>query len=348
MIQMRMIHESFFQRRKLAPILIVAGIALLAGVNAGVALGRFDQYLLGVMTMAAINVILTASLNLINGFTGQFSIGHAGFMGIGAYISALLSLYAHWPFWLVLVAGALAAAMAGLLIGLPTLRLRGDYLAIATLGFGEIIRVVILNIPFTGGPRGLPGIPNLTNFFVAEGVMVVSLALLYNLVNSAHGRAFLAVREDEIAAETMGINTTMYKVIAFTIGAGFAGVAGGLFAHHLMFINPASFSFLKSIEILVMLVLGGLGSLTGSVVAAVGLTFLPEYLRQFADYRMVLYSALLIVLMLTRPQGLFGKKELTDLLRFGGGNNLGNPGDQGPDKGLWRANGGVQGKYRGK
>ncbi|MCL4516230.1 MAG: branched-chain amino acid ABC transporter permease [Firmicutes bacterium] len=312
----------------MALVLILAGVGLLTALNIGVALGRFDQYLLGVMTMAAINVILTASLNLINGFTGQFSIGHAGFMAIGAYTAAMLSLFAHWPFWLVLLAGAAAAGAAGLLIGLPTLRLRGDYLAIATLGFGEIIRVVILNIPVTGGPRGLPGIPNLTNFFVAEGVMVVTLVFIYNLVNSSHGRAFLAVREDEIAAETMGINTTAYKVIAFSIGAGFAGLAGSLFAHHLMFINPASFSFMKSIEILVMLVLGGLGSLTGSVVAAVGLTFLPEYLRQFSDYRMVLYSALLIVMMLTRPQGLFGKKELTDLLHFEGRGGLGHSRDQ--------------------
>lgn len=304
------------RRHKIRNVLLGAILILaLVALNVGVALNLIDRYLLGILTIMCINIILATSLNLTVGFTGQLSLGHAGFMAIGAYFSALLSMYLHWPLWLCLPVGAVAAAAAGLLVGLPTLRLRGDYLAIATLGFGEIIRVLILNIPITGGSRGLAGIPNLTNFYVAEAAMIVTLVVIANLINSSHGRAMLGIREDEVAAEAMGINTTRYKVLSFAIGAFFAGAAGSLYAHYMMFIDPRTFTFLKSIEILVMTVMGGLGSLTGSVLAAGVLTFLPEYLRQFAEYRMVVYSLLLILLMLWRPQGLFGRKELTDLFR---------------------------------
>jgi branched-chain amino acid transport system permease protein len=262
-----------------------------------------------------INVILAVSLNLINGITGQFSIGHAGFMAVGAYVSAMLSINAHWPLWAVLALGMVAAAVAGLVVGIPSLRLKGDYLAIATLGFGEIIRVVIVNLEATGGPRGLPGIPFKTNFFVAEALALFTIVVVVNLINSAHGRALLAIREDEIAAETMGVDATRFKVTAFTIGASLAGLAGGLYAHYMMFIDPKSFGFFKSIEILTIIVLGGLGSITGSVLSAAFLTYLPEVLREFAMLRMVIYSALLIVMMLVRPQGLLGTWEITDALR---------------------------------
>ncbi|NLA59166.1 MAG: branched-chain amino acid ABC transporter permease [Firmicutes bacterium] len=291
----------------------LVGLLLLA-VNIGVYRGTIDFYFSGVLVVAWINVILAVSLNLINGFTGQFSLGHAGFMAVGAYVSSLLTIHLNWPFPVVLMIAALVAAVLGFVIGLPTLRLRGDYLAIATLGFGEIVRVVLLNLDITGGPRGLGGIFPKTTFFSAELVAVLTIVVIGNIIRSSHGRAFIAVREDEIAAEAMGIDTTVYKVLAFTIGAAFAGVAGGLFAHHQMFIDPRSFTFQRSIEILVMVVLGGLGSITGSIIAAIVLTILPEALRGMAEYRMIVYAILLIGLMLVRPQGLFGTRELRDFL----------------------------------
>ncbi len=294
---------------------VVAALAVaLVLVNIGVYTWYIDYYITGILTLVGINIILTSSLNLINGYTGQFSIGHAGFMAVGAYGSALISIELGWPFLLTLAVGALFAALLGVVIGLPTLRLRGDYLAIATLGFGEIIRVVILNLPFTGGPRGLPGIPPKTTFFWVEALVIVTLLVIRNIKHSSHGRALFSIREDEIASEAMGVDTTKYKVLAFAIGAGFAGLAGGLFAHFQMFVDPKSFGFLKSIEILVMLVLGGMGSLTGSIVAAIVLTVLPEALRSVSQYRMVVYSILLVILMPVRPQGLFGHLELTDIL----------------------------------
>ena len=303
-------------------------LVILLGLN--LALPRIlNPYLFQILILCGINVILAVSLNLINGFTGQFSIGHAGFMAIGAYGSAMLSLHAGigWvaaltaagvppgvaegaALFAALLAGGLLSALAGYLVGLPSLRLRGDYLAIVTLGFGEIIRVLILNIDAVGAARGLPGIPGWVSFFwVGLGVTgVVVLAL--NLARSSHGRALFAIRDDEIAAESLGVNTTAYKVLAFVIGAFFAGVAGGLFAHYLSYLNPNSFTFIKSIEVIAMVVLGGMGSVSGSVLAAILLTLLPEVLRPVKDYRMVIYSLMLIVLMITRPQGLLGSREI--------------------------------------
>lgn len=292
-------------------VLVVLG---LIGLNVGVYTYAIDFYVTGILILIGINIILASSLNLVNGLTGQFSLGHAGFMAVGAYTSALVSIKLGWPFLVSLLCGAIAAALCGVLIGMPTLRLRGDYLAIATLGFGEIIRVIILNLSITGGPRGLPGIPPKTNFFWIEAFVILTLVILRNIKRSSYGRALVSVREDEIASEAMGINTTLYKVLAFTIGAAFAGIAGGLFAHFQMFIDPKSFAFSKSIEILVMVVLGGLGSLTGSMVAAAILTILPEALRFASQYRMVLYALLLIGLMPFRPQGILGSREITELL----------------------------------
>jgi branched-chain amino acid transport system permease protein len=291
---------------------------------------RMNPYFLQILILIGINIMLAVSLNLINGFTGQFSIGHAGFMAIGGYSSAFFTYYFGrnlvsglssvilfpWlaksvVFIFALILGGTLAAIAGLVVGIPSLRLRGDYLAIATLGFGEIIRVIILNIDAVGGARGFADIPGYTNLFWVLFFMLVTIIVVRNLVNSTHGRAFLSVREDEVAAEAMGINTTYYKVYAFIIGAFFAGIAGGLFGHYLMYLHTNSFTFMKSIEVIIMVVLGGMGSITGSILAAIILTILPEFLRVVKDYRMVIYSLILIILMLTRPQGIFGVQELS-------------------------------------
>lgn len=274
------------------------------------------------LILIAINIIMAASLNLINGYTGQFSLGHAGFMAVGAYISAIITVKFQLPFILAIIAGALAAALLGFLIGIPTLRLNGDYLAIATLGLGEIIRITILNIQYVGGASGFMGIPRYTNFAWAFFVCLFTLFVIKNLVNSSHGRACISIRENEIAAEAMGIDTTRYKVLAFTIGASFAGVAGALFAHYFYIAHPASFTFMVSFNYLTMVVMGGLGSITGSVAGAVILTFVSAALASWPEWRMIIYSLVLILLMIYRPQGLFGNVELTNLSvfkRFKGG-----------------------------
>ncbi|MEA4835919.1 MAG: branched-chain amino acid ABC transporter permease [Anaeromusa sp.] len=274
------------------------------------------------LVLIGINIILATSLNLINGFTGQFSIGHAGFMAVGAYVSAVLSVKFELPFILAILGSAASAGLLGFMIGLPTLRLKGDYLAIATLGLGEIIRICILNIQYVGGASGFMGIPRYTNFAWVFALTVVTLFVIKNLINSTHGRACIAIRENEIAAESMGVDTTRYKVMAFTIGAFFAGVAGALFSHYFYIAHPASFTFMKSFDILTIVVLGGLGSLTGSVTAAVLLTFVSAALAGYPEWRMVIYSLMLIILMIYRPQGLFGNKELSLAMfgrLFGGG-----------------------------
>jgi len=278
------------------------------------------NYLGPLMQNAGVFILLALGLNLINGICGQFSLGHAGFWAIGAYVSGAYGIF--WApsslpdFVNLLIANGLsivAATVAGLLIGLPCLRLRGDYLAIATLGFGEIIRIIINNLEVVGGPRGLTNIPHWSNLFWIYLWVVIALVFLTNLLRGTHGRAIISIREDEIAAEAMGINTTRYKTLAFDIGAGLAGLAGSLFAHAQQFIHPSSFSFMWSVIILLMIILGGMGSLTGSVIGAVVLTVLPEFLRLLgetvSEWRMVIYSVLLIVLMLVRPQGIFGKHE---------------------------------------
>lgn len=263
------------------------------------------------IVLICINIILATSLNLINGFTGQFSIGHAGFMAVGAYMAAVCTVKFQLPFLVAIAAGAIAAGILGFVIGLPTLRLSGDYLAIATLGLGEIIRITILNIPYVGGASGMMGIPRFTTFTWVFFATVFTVFIIKNLINSTHGRACISIRENEIAAEAMGIDTTKYKVLAFTIGAMFAGVAGALFSHYFYIAHPASFTFMRSFDILTMVVLGGLGSLTGSITAAILLTFVSAALASYPEWRMVIYSLMLIILMLYRPQGLFGNKELS-------------------------------------
>jgi branched-chain amino acid transport system permease protein len=261
-----------------------------------------------------INIILASSLNLINGITGQFSLGHAGFMAIGAYMSAVFTMFLHAPFIVSLLAGGIAAGILGFLIGLPTLRLQGDYLAIATLGLGEIIRICILNTNAVGGASGLSGIPSETTFAWAFFVMIVTLFIIKNIVNSSHGRACISIRENEIAAEAMGINTTKYKVFAFALGAVFAGFAGGLFSHYFTIAHPSSFTFMKSFDILTMVVLGGLGSISGSIIGALILTFITAVLQSYPEFRMIIYALALIIMMLYKPNGIFGSKELSHYL----------------------------------
>jgi branched-chain amino acid transport system permease protein len=289
-------------------------VALAVAALVGWLSPNFNRYYLGIIIDVGINVILAVSLNLINGHTGQFSLGHAGFMAVGAYSSAKLTIELSkvlppqaMPFVFVaaLIIGGLMAAVVGLGVGIPSLRLRGDYLAIVTLGFGEIIRVILQNMEAVGGASGLKGIPLYTNFFWAWGFAALTVFVITVIVNSTYGRGFIAVHDDEIAAGAMGINPTRYKVTAFVIGAFFAGIAGGLYAHHKQFLSPTGFDFLKSIDIVVMVILGGMGRTVGVIIAAVLLTLLPEFLRGFAEYRMIIYSLLIIVLMITRPQGLF-------------------------------------------
>jgi branched-chain amino acid transport system permease protein len=277
-------------------------------------LGQYNRYYLGVTIDIGINIILAVSLNLINGYTGQFSLGHAGFMAVGAYTAAKFSLVfapgvpeplRPFLFLVALLLGGAVAAIAGLGVGVPSLRLKGDYLAIVTLGFGEIIRVIVQNMEAVGAASGLKGIPKYTTLGWTFALASLTVYVVVSLVNSTYGRGFVAVKDDEVAASSMGINPVRYKVTAFVVGAFFAGIAGGLYAHHKQFLSPTGFDFLKSIDIVVMVILGGMGRTASVVVAAVVLTLLPEFLRQFADYRMIIYALLIIGLMMARPQGLF-------------------------------------------
>ena len=305
-----------FKHAKLL-LLVALALSLLVSLLAE----RINPYVLFILYDIGINIILAVSLNLINGYTGQFSLGHAGFMAVGAYTAAVITnqfgdlntIAAGALFLGALLAGGLLAAVTGLLVGLPTLRLRGDYLAIVTLGFGEIIRVVFQNMEKVGAARGYSVMHGYTSFFWTFSMAAVTIYVVTALVHSTYGRGFIAVRDDEVAAEAMGINTTKYKVTAFVVGAFFAGIAGGLYAHSKQFITPGGFNFMESIAIVVMVILGGMGNTPGVILAAVLLTVLPEVLRPVAQYRMIIYSLLLIVLMLTRPQGLFTWKRKTTL-----------------------------------
>ena len=288
--------------------LIVFGV--LQGMMSAKMIGSFWQ--LNII-LIGINIIMSASLNLINGYTGQFSLGHAGFMAVGAYVGVVATTNFGLPLLAALILGAIGAGLLGFLIGLPTLRLRGDYLAIATLGLGEIIRIVIMNIDYVGGAAGFKGIAHLTNLPWVFFMMLFTLFFIKNFVNSTHGRACIAIRENEIAAESMGVNTTKYKIMAFTIGAAFAGIAGGLFAHNFYIISPASFTFMASFNYLIMVVLGGLGSITGSIAGAFVVTFISAALAAWPEFRMIIYALALILLMFYRPQGLFGYMEVTNL-----------------------------------
>ena len=299
-------------------------IALLATVLVAFGVSYYsdhiDPYYLDVLTDIGINIILAVSLNLVNGYTGQFSLGHAGFMSVGAYTSAAITVLAGprllgedggtalqqgLLFLVALLAGGLGAALAGLAVGIPSLRLKGDYLALVTLGFGEIIRVIFQNVDALGGALGLNGIPNYTTIFWVYTFAALTVFTVVCLVRSTYGRGFIATQDDEIASEAVGLNTTRYKIVAFVVGAFFAGTAGGLYGHLKLTITPSGFDFTKSIEIVVMVILGGMGNTPGVILAAILLTVLPEALRAVDQYRMIIYSVLLVVLMLVRPRGLF-------------------------------------------
>jgi branched-chain amino acid transport system permease protein len=306
-----------FLKDKKVYLIIVLLYVLITALNK---FGIVNSYILQIIMLAGINIIMTVSLNIVNGFTGQFSIGQAGFMAIGGYASALFTTIlfntSSWPayaqvpmFIFSLLMGGVAASFIGFLIGLPTLRLKGDYLAIVTLAFGEVVRATIRLIDFIGGPRGLAGIPRYTNLF---WIFIFTFLAVYgarNFVNSSFGRACISIRENEVASETMGINTTKYKVLSFTFAAFMAGVAGGLYGHLLMFLQPDTFSFLKSNDYLVFLYAGGAGSISGSMISGLVLTIVPEMLRFMSNWRIVIYSLVLIMLMLKRPEGLYGGKE---------------------------------------
>lgn len=310
--------DTIQRRRRTRAAAFLAKVAFVAVVYVAVlgliSAGIVNDYLQATIATICINIMLATSLNLITGFTGQFSLGHAGFMAIGAYTTALVTVYypTGYGFICGLLAGAVLAALVGVLVGLPTLRLRGDYLAIATLGMAEIIRLVLVNFDsVTGGAAGLAGVPRLAGWTTLFLGTVITFAVIQNFINSAPGRACIAVREDEIAAASVGIATTRAKILAFSIGAFFGGIAGGMYASYFYFLQPDLFGFMKSVDILVIVVLGGLGSLSGSVIAAILLAVVSTLLQNFPELRMVIYSLVLILLMLFRPQGLLGNRELT-------------------------------------
>ena len=297
--------------------------------------GVISRYQTGVLEQVGIYIIMAVSLNIATGYLGQLPLGHAGFMSVGGYSCALFIIHMMPVFGLTaktmaadnpaailllflgLVFGGLCAALCGLVIGIPALRLKGDYLAIITLGFAEIIRVVINNIDgvlgfsLTGGAKGLSGIPSYTSFLRVFVAVVAVLFLIHTMMKSRHGRAILAIRDNEIAAEASGVNVTYYKTLAFVVSAFFAGVGGALYAGCIGVMDPSKFGFMKSVEILVMVVLGGMGSMLGSVISATVLTILPEALRAFATYRMVVYAVVLIIVMIFRPQGLLGSYDFS-------------------------------------
>ena len=334
-----------------APLAI--GFALAVGLHlaAGTIIAPFYVKLL---MDIGINVILAVSLNLVNGFTGQFSIGHAGFMAVGGYSAGAITYYGSWILfgsthvtegWLSkgdalfvggCLFGAALAALAGFVVGLPSLRLRGDYLAIVTLGFGEILRVLLQRTgdvlttaeqvqnagpaklaTSLGGSLGFSGLPYYTDLFWVYAFVTITLVVALRLKFSSLGRAFLSIRENEIAAEAVGIDTTRLKVRAFVLAAAFAGIAGGLFSHEIgTSLNPRELGFQKSFDVVIMVVLGGMGSVSGAVLAAIVLTILPEALRGFSEFRMPIYALALILMMILRPQGLLGLKEIWEMRWF--------------------------------
>lgn len=298
---------------------------------------NINAYYQSIFLVAMMNIILATSLTLINGFTGQFSLGHAGFMAVGGYCAAAATVYllpkmgmsqyvgGESLFFLgALIAGGILAAIGGYVVGLPSLRLKGDYLAIVTLGFGEIIRVTLLNIDAVGGARGLSGIAIYTDqVWLVLGALACSFCA-FRFIGTPTGRGMFSVREDEVAAEAMGVNTTRVKVRAFVIGAFWAGVAGGLYAHQYGYLSPTNFNFMKSFDAVVIIVLGGLGSVSGAILSAIALSILPEALRPLQqwtgwDFRMIIYSLILILFMVFRPNGLFGRHEVWHLFRRRGG-----------------------------
>lgn len=305
--------NQFTKRNLIWTIIAIAVFSVIQGLIAGKIIS--NTYQVTLITIG-INIILALGLNLIIGFTGQFSLGHAGFMSIGAYSAAIM--LAKMPNLGGLVAGMLLGivitTIVALIVAIPTLRLRGDYLAIATLGFSEVIRIAIQNMEITGGAAGLSNIPKLTTFPFVFIFIILSVLVVHNFIRSSYGRACISVREDEIASESMGVNTTKYKTLAFVIGAILASLAGALYASYFYVLKPTTFGFMKSIDILVIVVFGGMGSLSGSFLAAIVLGLINLFLQSYSEIRMILYALAIIIIMVYRPQGLFGNKEITDFL----------------------------------
>lgn len=293
---------------------LVGGFYILAFMM--ISFGVINRYYTFLLISALIMIVMAASLNIATGFLGQLVLGHAGFMAIGAYTAGLIAVNIkdsigsdYLLFFISSIGAMITAGIAGLLVGTPALRLRGDYLGIMTLGFGEIVRLIIRNISITGGTFGLKGIPRLMTFPMAFLTTVIVVTIIFMFINSRHGRAIISIREDEIASENVGINITRYKLLGFIVASMFAGIGGSMFAFKEGILYPQSFQFIVSVEIFVVVVLGGMGSLSGTIVSSFILVFLPELLRDFNQYRYLTYSSLLIIIMLYRPQGLMGKRE---------------------------------------
>lgn len=270
-------------------------------------------YISGILILSGINLMTVLGLSLLTGFTGMFSFGHAGFMAIGAYVAATMTMKAGIPFIFALLIGGFAAMLVSLVIGKLTLNLKGDYFCIATLGFGEATRLILDNMQYFGGARGLANIPTVgtTTLFNVIIINVVAVIVLVLIIKSRHGRNMVAIREEELAAQTIGIDVFKYKLTALAISALYAGIAGGLMAHYLGYIQPIMFKMVKSTELTIIVIFGGLGSVSGSVVGTILLTFLPEILRSFSEWRLVIYGVAVIVIMISRPQGLMGGKEIS-------------------------------------
>jgi branched-chain amino acid transport system permease protein len=304
---------------------VIAFVLVYAVIKVLNLVGILNAYYIQLIILAGINIVMTVSLGMVNGFTGQFSIGHAGFMAVGAYTSAMITtVWLHtstanpwvgYPVFIVaLLAGGLLAAAAGYLVGAPSLRLKGDYLAIVTLSANELIHAALNATEAVGGPRGLGGIPKFTTLEVVFVFAIVSVVLMRNYLFSSHGRSMKAVRDSEIAAESTGINTTRQKVFVFVFSAFFAGVSGGVFAHLLQFIDPSSFTFVKSLDYLIYLYVGGATSISGAIVGAAIFTILPELMRGLQSWRLVIYPLILILTMIFRTEGIMGLKEFSFIL----------------------------------
>jgi branched-chain amino acid transport system permease protein len=302
-------------------------MAIVMLILIGVPFYGFSPYIMRIIILVGIYVILALSLNLLTGFTGQVSLGHAAFYGIGAYTSALLAVNFGLPYLLTGLLAGLFAAFIAFLLGMPTLKLEGTYLSIVTLGFCEITRLVELNwMKVTKGPLGVPGIPSpsifgiqidtdLKYYYLILILVVIAILTINNIINSRTGRALISIKEDELASEAMGVNTFRYKMLAFTISAFFAGVAGSYYAHYVTYIDPQSFTFDESIQILSMVILGGMGSIPGTIIGAATLVSIPEILRSLQEYRMVIYGLVLVIMMLTRPQGILGNIKIRDIIK---------------------------------
>jgi len=311
--------DRIASNRRILPVLLVIGFAL------SILIPRFNlvnPYIQLILMYIGINIILCTSLNLINGYMGEFSVGHAGFMAVGAYASAVLTTMiiptrlSPWLFPLIVIVAGLATALVGLVVAIPSFRTRGDYLAIVTLAFNMIVKSVFENIEAIGGPRGIPGIDKLTTLPWTFFWTVLAVWVIRNFVYSNFGRGVLSIREDEIASDLMSVNTRQAKLLAFTISSFFAGIAGALFAHLLQFISPRVFDIVKSTDVLIMVYLGGIGSITGSILGATIFTVLLEVLRPLGVWRMVLMPLVLVLLMLFRPRGIMGLREFRWMIPY--------------------------------